>query len=417
MKNFGRLLLIFACHFAFAQNELLERSLQSSFYDDQQVGFYLYDVDAQKEVFSYNGNSYFLPASNTKIATLYAVATVMKDSIPGIFYYETEDELHFQGTGDPTFLHPKFDNQRVLNFLKNSSKKLIYHAPTFEDSPFGNGWSWDDYASDYAPERSPFPIQENLVYFGRIGKTISASPNYFNNKVTSEKRNFARDFHQNMFYFDPNKSKVKIPYITSPELTQEILSAVVGKQVSLAFTEIPQNAKILYSQPWHAVAKYMMEESDNFLAEQLLLAASAERSKTIGSEKLISTLLKNELQNLSQPPRWNDGSGLSRYNLFSPKSLVQILDKLYQKLPEEALIDLMAVGGKSGTLKSRYQSKEAYIFGKTGTFSNTVTLSGYLKSNSGKTFIFSLMSNNSIRPLTQIRNEHEKLLNLIRTNY
>ena len=161
----------------------------------------------------------------------------------------------------------------------------------------------------------------------------------------------------------------------------------------------------------------MMEESDNFLAEQLLIAASAERSMEIGSEKLIANLLKNELQNLSQAPRWIDGSGLSRYNLFSPKSIVQILDKLYKKLPEEEILDLMAVGGKSGTLKSRYRSKNAYMFGKTGTLSNTVTLSGYLKTNSGKTYIFSLMSNNSTRPLSQVRNEHEKLLNLIRTNY
>ena len=417
MKNTYCLLLFLGCYFSFAQNELIERSLQSSFYDDQQVGFYLYDIDTQKEVFSYNGISYFLPASNTKIATLYAVATVMKDSIPGIFYYETDSELHFQGTGDPTFLHPKFDNQRVLNFLKNSTKNLIYHAPAFDDSPFGNGWSWDDYASDYAPERSPFPIQENLVYFGRTGKSISASPRYFEDKVTSEKRSFAREFHRNTFYFAPHKSNIKIPYITSPELTREILSSVLDKEISLTFTEIPKKAKILYSRPWHSVAKYMMEESDNFLAEQLLIAASAERSMEIGSEKLIANLLKNELQNLSQPPRWIDGSGLSRYNLFSPKSIVQILDKLYKKLPEEEILDLMAVGGKSGTLKSRYRSKNAYMFGKTGTLSNTVTLSGYLKTNSGKTYIFSLMSNNSTRPLSQVRNEHEKLLNLIRTNY
>ena len=33
-------------------------------------------------------------------------------------------------------------------------------------------------------------------------------------------------------------------------------------------------------------------------------------------------MLENQLKDIKQQPRWVDGSGLSRYNLFSPMSFV-----------------------------------------------------------------------------------------------
>ena len=82
------------------------------------------------------------------------------------------------------------------------------------------------------------------------------------------------------------------------------------------------------------------------------------------------------------------------------------------------LFSIFPIGGKTGTIKNRYKdSAQPYIYAKTGTLSNNVTLSGYLKTKSGRTLIFSLMNNNSIKELSWIRNENEKLLRLVRDNY
>jgi len=88
-------------------------------------GFSLYDVDQQSFVYNHNQDKHFTPASNTKVFTLFASLKLIGDSIPGIAYVERGDSLIFWGTGDPSFLHPRLDNGRVYNFLKNSNKKLF----------------------------------------------------------------------------------------------------------------------------------------------------------------------------------------------------------------------------------------------------------------------------------------------------
>jgi D-alanyl-D-alanine carboxypeptidase/D-alanyl-D-alanine-endopeptidase (penicillin-binding protein 4) len=76
----------------------------------------------------------------------------------------------------------------------------------------------------------------------------------------------------------------------------------------------------------------MMHESDNLFAEQSLLMVSNEVLGVMDDVKIIDTLLKTDFADLPQKPRWVDGSGLSRYNLFTPKDFVVILHKMQTAL-------------------------------------------------------------------------------------
>ena len=69
------------------------------------------------------------------------------------------------------------------------------------------------------------------------------------------------------------------------------------------------------------IYKQMLEDSDNFTAEQLLLTASSTLSDTLQFNTIKAHTNKHLLK-WKQEPRWVDGSGLSRYNLFSPENLV-----------------------------------------------------------------------------------------------
>ena len=71
-----------------------------------------------------------------------------------------------------------------------------------------------------------------------------------------------------------------------------------------------------------------MHNSDNFFAEQTLLMTSFKKLGYMSDEEIIKNVLSNELKDLPQKPRWVDGSGLSRYNLFSPQDFVFILNKM-----------------------------------------------------------------------------------------
>lgn len=411
-------LLFFLSSLLFGQTNLLQKHLDGDFYQTQFTGFFLYDPKEKKEIFSYNGNKYFIPASNTKIFTLYAAMKTLPDSIPAFKYALIGEELHLEGTGDPTFVHPKFKNPKVLEFLKNNGTKIIFHWNNFDEESFLPGWTWDDFRKKYSPERSQFPINENLVTITKYGNSLKTFPSIFKENIKVKEVQEPRDFYENQFYIGERTSSAKVPFIVKEEVIKEALIEIIGKPVEMTKTPFPANSNFFYSTSSDKIYKEMMEESDNFLAEHLLILSSSTMNGKLSSAQTIKTITSKYLTDLKQKPSWNDGSGLSRYNLFTPQNMVQVLEKLYSEFPEDRLFNIFPIGGKSGTIKNRYKdSAQPYVFAKTGTLSNTVTLSGYVKTKSGRTLIFSMMNNNVIKDLSWVRNENEKLLRLVRDNF
>lgn len=418
MKYLLTILSIFLSVHLFAQTELIEKHLNSDFYSTQFTGFYLYDPITKEEIYNYNGNKFFIPASNTKIFTLYTAMKMLNDSIPAFKYQLIGDELHIEGTGDPTFLHPKYKNTRALDFLKNNGSKIVFHWNNFDEESFLPGWTWDDFRKDYAPERSQFPIHENLVSISKNGSSIKTFPTYFEELTEIKEMPEPRNFYDNKFYISNKKRTEKVPFIVNEMVIEKSLSQILGKPVDMVKTPIVNNPKVFYSQKSDDVYREMMENSDNFLAEHLLILASSTLPGKLSASETITYSKRYLLNDLKQQPEWFDGSGLSRYNLFTPQIFAQVLGKMYNEFPEQRLFSIFPIGGKTGTIKNRYKdSAQPYIYAKTGTLNNNVTLSGYLKTKSGRTLIFSLMNNNSIKDLSWIRNENEKLLRIIRDNY
>ncbi|WP_291068925.1 MULTISPECIES: D-alanyl-D-alanine carboxypeptidase/D-alanyl-D-alanine-endopeptidase [unclassified Empedobacter] len=418
MKYLLTILSIFLSAHLFAQTELIEKYLNSDFYSTQFTGFYLYDPITKEEIYNYNGNKFFIPASNTKIFTLYTAMKMLNDSIPAFKYQLIGDELHIEGTGDPTFLHPKYKNTRALDFLKSNGSKIVFHWNNFDEESFLPGWTWDDFRKDYAPERSQFPIHENLVSISKNGSSIKTFPTYFEELTEIREMPEPRNFYDNKFYISNKKRTEKVPFIVNETVIEKSLSQILGKPVDMVKTPMVNNPKVFYSQKSDDVYREMMENSDNFLAEHLLILASSTLPGKLSASETITFSKRYLLNDLKQQPEWFDGSGLSRYNLFTPQSFAQVLGKMYNEFPEQRLFSIFPIGGKTGTIKNRYKdSAQPYIYAKTGTLNNNVTLSGYLKTKSGRTLIFSLMNNNSIKDLSWIRNENEKLLRIIRDNY
>jgi len=155
----------------------------------------------------------------------------------------------------------------------------------------------------------------------------------------------------------------------------------------------------------------MMHRSDNFFAEQILLMISNERL-TAFNDKGITNKLLGDFFNFYSKPKWVDGSGLSRYNLFTPQDFVQILSQMKNEFTWERISTILPTGNE-GTLAGYYKNYVGKIYAKTGTLSNNVSLSGFITTQKGKQLIFSILVNNHQASASNIRRSIEKFLTSI----
>lgn len=400
---------------------------QSPVFAQNFTGFALFDLESGKMVVEHNAHKYFTPASNTKILTLYAGLKILKDSIPALRYQVQHDSLIFWGTGDPTLLHPDFKNNRVWQFLKSRPEKLFFSAANFAEDPLGPGWSWQDYNDYYSAERSPLPIYGNVVRFtGKLGfNRLQVAPRYFNRQVTTKAATnntlILRHPDKNSFTFFPKQVRkdftVDVPIKLSPDLTVQLLRDTLQKPVRLINKRLALTARTLYATPVDTLYKQMMQESDNTFAEHLLLLCAATVFDSLNTSFIINHVKKTYLTDLPDSLIWVDGSGLSRYNLVTPRTIVALWQKIYREVPRNRLFPLLAIGGKSGTLKNSYQTEAPFIFGKTGSLSNNYNQSGFLITKSGKTYVFSFMNANFTRSTANIRQEMDRIITQIHQNF
>ncbi len=396
------------------------------------VGVCIFDPEKAAYWYQYQDDRYFTPASNTKIFTLYSGLQLLGDSLPAMRYLETDSVLYIKGMGDPSFLHPDFITQPAMELLVRTNKPVRLLPAVIANKRFGPGWGWSDYADYYQPELNEWPIYGNVARIKHHGDTITITPPVFN---TPEAFNWQlndtlkealtdRDERSNHFSLqfartDRGPLLAEVPFITGTlqDLAQR-LQDTLHKPV-LAVTTPPQlNAaafRTLYSQPADTLFTPMMHRSDNFFAEQILMMCAARQWDTISTRKTIAYMQEQYLQFLPHPPKWADGSGLSRYNLFTPRDFVSVLTDLRKKVSEERLWAIFPTGGK-GTLRNYYPGQ--FVHAKTGTLNGCVALSGYLVTKKGKRLVFSVLVNNHTNESSSVvRRAVERFLTTVHDHY
>jgi D-alanyl-D-alanine carboxypeptidase/D-alanyl-D-alanine-endopeptidase (penicillin-binding protein 4) len=391
-----------------------------------QVGICLYDPAKAAYLYEQQSNKYFIPASNTKLFSLYAGMKYLGDSLVGLRYREVDTALFLVPAGDPTFLHPAYSSQPVMDFLKRTRKPLWLTDANWQERALGRGWAWDDYNDDYMPERSALPVYGNVIRW--VEDTTSASfysiPDInwdvrFSTDTAKKSFYVERDLNRNAFVITEGKDKYKaqdVPFITDGIVSAAVLlKDTVGRAVGI----IPGGAHddllhVIHSRPVDSLFRPMMYHSDNFFAEQTLLMVSNEKLGKMNDARIIDTLLKNDLKDLPQRPYWVDGSGLSRNDLFTPRDFVWLLNKMKDEFGLPRLKGILPTGG-TGTLSNYYKKDSGYIYAKTGSLSGVVALSGYLVTKKDHLLIFSILINNNSDPA--VRRKMERFLEDIREKY
>jgi D-alanyl-D-alanine carboxypeptidase/D-alanyl-D-alanine-endopeptidase (penicillin-binding protein 4) len=159
-----------------------------------------------------------------------------------------------------------------------------------------------------------------------------------------------------------------------------------------------------------------MVNSDNFIGEQLVYALAKNGRGSIDPGMFINQSLDALFPDSVMSYRFYDAIGLSRYNQVTPAWMAKLLESQWQRFGHDKIKSVYPVG-KKGQLPDEFIIFGDDVMAKTGSMRNVFALSGYLKSASGKWFVFSIMINGLNSPQKNIRESISTFLSQISEEY
>ena len=417
-----------------ASVELDRRVIGSAVFAEGHTGFCLYDLATGQELYAYNADRYFVPASNVKLLTFYLAQRQLDHAAPALYFRSFPDRTELWGSGYPLFLHPSFrEFDEVSPWLSAQQLPLVFNFPEEETLPrYGAGWSWDDYNYGYSFERSPFPVYGDRLYLdfepageggeeelrGTPPEVVSDLALDLTQEATIRREEGSNAYSVGPDFTDPDNFPLERPLTVSPEFTvRQVQGAFPAADIRLGTVPRPPRSELVALQvslPDTLYRKFL-QESDNYLAEQLLLQSAASRYGTLDEEMILDYAVDTLFAGLGLGNlRYADGSGLSRYNLVKPSQFARIVMALDREVGHERLLGLLPAGGESGTLKQRFDNRPAtYVWAKTGTLSGVTCLSGLVRSKTGRWMAFSFLHNNVVGRTTPYYREMDDILGWI----
>jgi len=180
------------------------------------------------------------------------------------------------------------------------------------------------------------------------------------------------------------------------------------------------------SAPLAEIVAHVNKWSINWLADRVIISAAAIAKRETPSMELALDAMYGWLARHAHVERGDatldTGSGLSYKTRITARELVSVVRSAAGFTADidpalaRAWIDSLSVGGTDGTLSHRFRTPDARgrLYGKTGTLSTVVALSGVLALDPARPLAFSIVTNGD-RPLAKayVRKAHEQLVELI----
>lgn len=404
-------------------------------------GFVVYDPKTKKVISSYNENTPLVPASTTKLLT-------------------TETALHLLGENYRWMTQLEYSGEIDENGVLNGNLYIVGSGDPSLGTNKAGAWSYKEIVSDFVSGMSREGIKkvngdiviqtalfkgnisrlpENVVwlennnYYLPVGTTREINP--ANEKLIVKKGNSSAS-DKKYFYVSPyaNQMVYAEKYDGEGILTTKLPDApaflantfratlvksgvgVTGKVTPRTTDTAPEVRKMIsaYKSPTLSdIIYYTNQRSDNGLAEALLKTVGFQKKGDQTSESgriVVNEHLKDvafDVEGLN----YMDGSGLSRSNHVTPISQVKFLTSLMNQKYYKTYFDSLPIAGQTGTLKRMFIGEgNGQIFAKTGTLNKVKALTGYMKTNTGRTLVFSILVNNYSGSVDMVKNRIEKIL-------
>jgi D-alanyl-D-alanine carboxypeptidase/D-alanyl-D-alanine-endopeptidase (penicillin-binding protein 4) len=420
-------------------------------------------------VFERNGDRLFVPASNTKLV----VSAVAAALLPPDFHYTTSlysagtvadsvlrGDLVLYGRGDPTLSDRYYptafapfeelaDSLRARGIARIAGD-LVADASWFDSAATHPSWESHDLTWWYAAPVTALGFNDNTVelhitpVMRGTAPFVTVAPDLGLVQLDNQARtgdvdaprtiDFRRRPGTNTIWMDgtvsidarPWSENVAVsdgPAWTAAAFARALQSRGITLSGHVRTTSDPSAtaaARTLPplaehgSPPLAQILGPVLQQSHNWYAEMLLKTLGRMQTGTGSWDSGLAVerrFLVDSLQVDSGSFRLADGSGLSHWNLMSPKALVQLLYAMRAHTGGRLLREAMAVGGNSGTLRYRYRSNAlaGRVVAKTGSIAGVNTLSGYLETPDGP-WTFSIQINNHALPTRDVLKQIDRIV-------
>jgi D-alanyl-D-alanine carboxypeptidase/D-alanyl-D-alanine-endopeptidase (penicillin-binding protein 4) len=160
--------------------------------------------------------------------------------------------------------------------------------------------------------------------------------------------------------------------------------------------------------------------SDNAVADRLAKAVTRQLGNPSNAKGLTKTF-KSELAKLNINTNGlvvKDGSGLSRENRISARTVVELLRVIRNDPRYAAIYEGLPISGKTGTLVKRFEKAPAaidHVHAKTGWINRSVTMAGYVESGNQE-YAFAILADGitpNLRSRNAARRTMDKLLEVL----
>jgi D-alanyl-D-alanine carboxypeptidase/D-alanyl-D-alanine-endopeptidase (penicillin-binding protein 4) len=419
-----------------------------------QWGIQVMEPATDKVLVEVNPDKTFLPASVLKVVT----TSTALERLGADFRYHTgvytngvvepdgtvTRDLILVGRGDPNLTDPygelleKPVFQELAEALQNAGIRKVRGDVVGDDSYFDmkiNGTEWTDkeLQSVYGAPINALSINNNVVW-------VHASAGQRNKRVSYELEPRTSYFHvRNLGVTGSRRSKRTLSVRLIPGSKAIVISGVLpqgqnhsqhvllerpaevaatllkeelqrhgivvqGDVSTLHFGEVSKDEQAGWnllaehqSPPLINALQIINKKSQNLHAEMLLRTLGAEfrgeGSSEAGLDVVKEFLVHAGIDN--EKIRLNDGCGLSRENLITPRFQTSLLQFLSTRPYFDLFFSTLAISGTDGTLRHRLSAGEVRgsIHAKTGTLNGVTTLSGYITTKSGRNLVFSIFAN------------------------
>lgn len=412
-------------------------------------------VGAPAPVVEYHSQQMALPASTQKVITALVALLQLGPDYRFTTTLESRGELKdgvlngdliARFEGDPTLRRQSLRN--MVNAVKKAGITQVTGNVVIDTSVFAShdkapGWPWNDMTQCFsAPpaaaivDRNCFSVTLNSPQPGETAFVRIAS--YYPVNVFSQVKTLPRGSAEAQYCEldvvagDLNRytltgclaqRKDPLPLAFAIQdgagyagaiLKQELKTAGISYAGSLVRQTQPGPSGTVLastqSPPLQSLLRIMLKKSDNMIADTVFRTIGRSYYNVPGTWRAGADAVRQVLRKNAGIDLGNtilvDGSGLSRHNLISPATMMQILQYIAQNDSKLNFISMLPLSGHDGTLQYRAGLHQAGVDGKlsakTGSLQGVYNLAGFMTTASGQRVAFvQFLSGYAVPPADQ----------------